>query len=112
MAGERAPLSVIGGAVVSSGDLPSFPARIVDIIIYRGGDGSISTDKVDFPLLLLQFRLLIPGILFSGSRYLHMFGYRSFYLFDRESRYFIVSRSRSFLATLIQEVYEPYQCRA
>lgn len=38
--------------------------------------------------------------------------YRSFYLFDRESRYFIVSCSRSFLVTLIQEVYEPYQCRA
>lgn len=55
---------VIGGAVVSSGDLPSFPARIVDIIIYRWGDGSISTDKVDLPVFRYYYYssvCLYPG---------------------------------------------------
>lgn len=60
--------------------------------------------------------LSVTRVLFPRSRVFTYVcvpvAYRSFYLFDRESRYFIVSCSRSFLVTLIQEVYEPYQCRA
>lgn len=117
---ERA-FAVIGGSfgsVWTNDDLPSFPSSRLLYIYDNGGDrfDEVSRAKQRFSVaitlcLLLRGKSVILEITVFTYVCVRV-AYRSFYLFDRESRYFIVSCSRSFLVTLIQEVYEPYQCRA
>lgn len=117
-----APLRLLVVPLVPFGwmddDLPSFPSSRLLYIYDNGGDrfDEVSRAKQRFSIgitlcLLLRGKSVILEITVFTYVCVRV-AYRSFYLFDRESRYFIVSCSRSFLVTLIQEVYEPYQCRA